>query len=136
MAADIAPASVTVARITLAPPSFAGRRRRHGGTVNVVAGAEIVGKFLLIGATGDGDRVEPHLRCKLHAEMSEATQAQDGDRIRGPGGGIAQGVEGGDSGAEQGRRIDTLQRIGYSNERLGWGDNIVGIAAVISDSRE
>jgi len=66
-----------------------------------VVRAERAGLFLLVGAAGDGDRLEAHVAGELHPEVAEAADAEHGDEVTGAGTAFAQRVEGGDARAQQ-----------------------------------
>ena len=96
-----------------------------------MTGAEITCKFLFLRAARDS---ESHLRRKLYPKVTQSADAQDCNGVRRSCAGIPQCVEGCDAGAEQWSRINTLQRIGNGGERLRGRDDILGIAAIVSDS--
>ena len=77
-----------------------------GLAVEIEMGAEVAGQRFLFLAAGDGDGVKTHLGGELHAEMAQSANAENRDQIAGRGAAFAQGVEGGDAGAEQRRGFD------------------------------
>jgi hypothetical protein len=95
--------------------------------------AVIVGACRLIGAAGDRDGVEAHVGGVLDAEMSEAADTEDGDHVAGLRVGAAQGVERGDPGAQQRRRIHGGEVVGDASERVERDDDRLRVAAVIRE---
>ena len=66
--------------------------------------------------------------------MAEAADAEDGDGVAGARSAVAQGVEGGDAGAEQRGGVGVGEVVGDEGEGVGGGDDVVGIAAVVVDA--
>ena len=66
--------------------------------------------------------------------MAEAADAQDGDQVAGTGPAVAQGVERGDAGAQQGCRGLGIEFVRDARERVRGRDHVVGIAAVVGDA--
>src|SRR5450631_192688 len=67
--------------------------------------------------------------------MAEAADSLHRDEIGGERTTVAQGVEGGDSGAKQGRGFRGIQRFGHGCQRLNGHDYVLGVTAVIADAR-
>jgi len=122
----IASALVTVAKMVLAPPSFC--RAAAGSS------AELVRERHLILPAGDRDGPEAELYGTLHPEMTESAEADYRHRLAGPRATVAQGVEGRDARAHQGRRIDVRQIFRNARQRFRPGDHEIGISAVGSDA--
>ena len=105
-----------------------------GLAVEIMMGAELGGEGALVVSAGDGDSEEAELGGELNGEMAEASDAEDGDDIARPGAAVAERVEGGDAGAHEGSGIDGRQFIGEQSGCGGWGDHVIGIAAVEGDT--
>ena len=105
-----------------------------GLRVDVVVGAQLAGEGLLVGAAGEGDRVEAHLGGVLHAEVAETAEAQDRDAVAGAGAAVAERVVGRDAGAEEGAGVGGGQVVGDAGGGLGGDDDVVGPAAVVRDA--
>src|SRR6267154_2388122 len=66
--------------------------------------------------------------------MSQATDALDGDEISATEAGVAQGVVGGDAGAEERGGFGGGEVVGDGGDAAGFGDHNFGIAAVDGDA--
>src|SRR5208337_2837510 len=98
--------------------------------VDIVARAELAGELLLVAAAIDGHRAIALPRRELHAEMPEAADAMNGDEIAGAGAAVAKSVESRDAGAEQGGRLDGVERVRHMRDGGDVGDEMRGVAAV------
>ena len=120
-----------------APPSFwssaAGSWRF---VINVDVGAELGGEvgLVLSAAAADGDGAVAGLGGELDGKVAEAADSDDGDGVAGAGSAVAQGVEGGDSGAHERAGVDGRESVGHEGEGVGGGDDVVGVASVVGDS--
>ena len=65
-----------------------------------------------------------------------ARRALHGDQIAGFGGAVAEGVEGGDAGAEERCGLRVAERVGNARQGLGGHDQVVGVAAVVGDAAD
>ncbi len=106
------------------------------GGVDVDVRAELFGERALILPASDGDGAIAGLGCVLDGEVAEAADAEDGNGVAGARSAIAQGVEGGDTGAKQRCRIGIVQVVGDDGDGVGGGDDVVGIAAVVVDAAD
>src|SRR2546426_6780807 len=100
-----------------------------------MTGAEVVGELRLFCSPSNRHRVEAHLGGELHSEMTEPTQAKYGDRVWRACTGIAQSIEGRDSGTKQRSRIRALEPLRYRRQRVCRSDDIVRVSAVIRHAR-
>src|SRR5712671_6934676 len=66
--------------------------------------------------------------------MSQATYALDGDEISAAKAGVAEGVVGGDAGAEEWGGFGGAEVVGDGGDAAGFGDHNFGIAAVDGDA--
>src|SRR5712671_1592025 len=66
--------------------------------------------------------------------MSEATDALDGDEISAAEAGVAQGVVGGDAGAEERGGFGGAEVVGNGGDAASLGDHNFGVAAVDGDA--
>src|SRR5882762_7083576 len=66
--------------------------------------------------------------------MSEAADALDGDEISAAQAGVAEGVVGGDAGAEERGGFRGAEVVGDGGDAAGFGDHNFGVAAVDSDA--
>lgn len=97
--------------------------------------AQLAGEIFLVIAASDSDRSESHARGKLHAEMAEATDPEDGDERASARERIAKGVESGHTGAEQRARFNRVEAIGDAGDGTEWSNDIVGIAPIEMNPR-
>ena len=75
-------ASVTVARITLAPPSLVSSSAAFcARAVDVQVSAELFGQRRFVRAARDRHGLESHLGRELHAQVTQAADPQNGDEI-------------------------------------------------------
>ena len=84
----------------------------------------------------DGDGAVAGLGGVLDGEVAESADADDDDGVAGACSGVAQGVEGGDSCAEQRGGIGVVDAFRDESEGVGGGDDVVGIAAVVVDAAD
>ena len=66
--------------------------------------------------------------------MAETANAQDDDGVASVRAAVAQGVEGGDAGAQQRCGIDVAKVVGDEGDGVGGGDYVVGIATIVVDT--
>ena len=71
---------------------------------------------------------------ELDAEMSEAADALDGDEIAAAEAGVAEGVVGGDAGAEERGGFGGAEVVGNGGDAASFGDHNFGVAAVDGDA--
>ena len=112
-------ALVMVERMMFAPPSFLeflGWVLRGG--VDVDVRAEFFGERGLCPVRGQWRWCGSRLGCVLDGEVAESADAEDGDGVAGAGSGVAQGVEGGDAGAEQRRGVAVVEVSGIRARAL------------------
>src|SRR6201996_1904741 len=64
--------------------------------------------------------------------MAQTAHAEDGNGVRRLCPGVTQRVEGCDSGTQQRSRFSARQCVRNRSHRLGWDDDVIGIAAVIA----
>jgi hypothetical protein len=102
--------------------------------VKIDMGAELPRQLFLVAATCDSDCAKSHLRGKLHAEMAEAADAENGDEITWPRPAFAQCVVGGDAGAQQRRRLRGRDVIRDQHQRVGRRDHRLGVTAIVIDA--
>src|SRR4051812_35843658 len=62
--------------------------------------------------------------------MAEAAETVDGNEVAGTGAAVAERVEGGDAGAEEGRGFDGRERVGDAGDSGRGGDQVIRITAV------
>ena len=86
-------------------------RRSLTLVVDVTPGSHFLRERLLVLAAGDGDGFEAHFDGVLHAQMTEAADAKDGNNLARSSPAISQGVEGGDAGTHQRRRSRFLTAL-------------------------
>jgi hypothetical protein len=70
----------------------------------------------------------------LNSEVAEAADALDCYEVRGERAAVAEGVEGGDSGAEERAGFDVGEGFGDGCEGFDGGDHVLGVAAVVGDA--
>ena len=70
------------------------------GAVDIDLGAELLGQGSLVGAARDRHGLESHLGRELHAEVTQAADAEDRDEIARTRAAVAQRIEGGDARAQ------------------------------------
>src|SRR5262249_4910039 len=75
-----------------------------------------------------------HLRGELDAEVAEAADAEDGDRVARPCVRIAQRVERGDAGAHQRTGVDRADVVRNRRQSFERDDDVVRVAAVHRDA--
>src|SRR5262245_7309876 len=96
--------------------------------------AERLGQLLFFLAVRDRDGVKAHFSGELDAEVSQPADALDGDQVPGPGAAVSQGVEGRDTGAEDGRGLIEGESVGDGGQGLDRSDHVFGVATVIADA--
>ena len=104
------------------------------GGVDVDLRAELFGEWALVGSASDGDGAVAALGGVLHAEMAEATDAEDGDSVAGASAAVAKCVVGRDAGAEKRRGVNIGEVAWNEGEGVGRSDDVVCIAAVEADA--
>ena len=68
------------------------------------------------------------------AQVAEPADPQDGNDIPRPGAAVSEGVEGGDAGAHQGRRLHRGKLRGDGRQRRSGDRQVVGVTAVKGDA--
>src|SRR5262245_21434777 len=81
-----------------------------------MVGTQLACEFLLVRSPGDSHHLETHGAGVLHTQMSESAESLDGDKISRPRRRIAQGVEGGHTGAQKRSRFGEVQALGNGRE--------------------
>ena len=107
-----------------------------GRGVDVAVGPELLGERFLARSARQGDCVKAHLPRILHPEMTEAADAEHGDRIAPLSAAVAQRVVGRHARAEKWTRLFGRQSLGYAGRRLPRYSDVVGPAAVVRDPRD
>ncbi len=105
-----------------------------GGAVDVEVRAELLGERAFVGSAGDSDGAVAAFCGVLHAEMTEASDAEDGDEVAGARSAVAEAVVGGDAGAHEWGGVHVGEIVWDEREGVGGGDDVVGIAAVEADA--
>ena len=96
--------------------------------------SKLFGERSFVLSASDGDGAIAGLGGVLNGKVTESADAEDGDSVAGAGAAVAQGVEGGDAGAEQRRGVRVGEVVGDEGEGVGRGDDVVGVAAVEVDA--
>src|SRR5258708_5729709 len=96
--------------------------------------AELFREGRLAGTGGDRRDAKSHGGGELNAEMPKPANALHSNEVPGLGGRTAQGVVGGQSSAEQRRRVCGTQVIRNGDESAGKAKHDLGIAAVVVDA--
>ena len=126
---------VTVARITLAPPSAVSALAASSASLSMIdMRAELERQPLLVLAAGDGDGVEAHAARELHAEMAEPANALNGHEVAGPAPELRSALKVVMPAQSSGAAAVGVELVGDRGERLDRRDHVVGIAAVIMDA--
>src|SRR6516162_5067152 len=110
------------------------RGRVGSAAVDVVVGAELLGQFRRIDATGNRRDLEPHVPGILHTQMSEAADAEHRDKITGLRRRISQRAERRESRAQQRRRIDRRQVVRDRHKPARLCDHDFGISAIMMNA--
>ncbi len=96
--------------------------------------AERPGQIGLVGPTRDRHDDEAHLGGELYGQVAEPPHADHRDHAARPRAAAGQSVEGGDAGAQHGRRIHAGQVVGDQRQGVGVDDHCLGVAAVPRDA--
>src|SRR5690349_7131426 len=90
-------------------------------------------RFAVFAAADGGDAIAEFVG-ELDAEMAEAADPLNGDQIARGCAAMAQGVEGGDTGAENRGRFGRIKRIGHGSDGFGGNDCVLGVTAVEAEA--
>src|SRR5262249_48785725 len=110
------------------------RGRVGSAAVDVVVGAELLGQFRRIDATGNRRGLEPHVPGILHTQMTKATDTEHSDKISGLRRRISQRAERRESRAQQRRRIDRRQVVRDRHQPARLCDHDFGISAIMMNT--
>src|SRR6185312_3654998 len=91
--------------------------------------AEFAGEVTFLGAARDRDGAKTHLDRELDTEMTQSANPEDRDQITGPGAGVAQRIEHGDSRARERRGVNRRQSIGNTGQCARRRYDVFGVAA-------
>ncbi len=105
-----------------------------GFAVDVDVGSEFLCEGCVFGAASDGCDLVAELGGELDSEVAEAADALDCDEVGGERAAVAEGVEGGDSGAEEWGGFDVFEGLGDGCEGFDGGDHVLRVAAVVADA--
>ena len=97
-------------------------------------GAELLGQFRRIDATGNRRDLEPHVPGILHTQMTEAADTEHSDKITGLRRRISQRAERRESRAQQRRRIDRRQVVRDRHKPARLCDHDFGISAIMMNA--
>src|SRR5215813_13312847 len=110
------------------------RGRVGSAAVDVVVGAELLGQFRRVEATGNRHDLEPHVPGILHSQMTQATDTEHSDKITGLRWRVSQGAERRESRAQQRRRIDRRQVVRDRHKPARLCDHHFGISAIMMNA--
>src|SRR5262249_40643966 len=110
------------------------RGRVGSAAVDVVVGAELLGQFRRIDATGNRRNLETHAPGVLHTQLTEAADTEYSDKITGLRWRVSQGAERRESRAQQRRRSDRRQVVRDRHKPARLCDHDFGISAVMMNA--
>ena len=105
-----------------------------GFAVDVDVGSEFLCECGVFGAAADGCDSVAEFGGELDSEVAEAADALDGYEVGGERAAVAEGVEGGDSCAEERAGFDVGEGFGDGCEGFDGGDHVLRVAAVVGDA--
>src|SRR5262249_48381332 len=111
-----------------------GRGGVGSAAVDVVVGAELLGPFRRVGATGNRRDLKPPVPGILHTQMTKATHTEHRDKITGPRWRVSQGAERRESGAQQRRGIDRRQVVRDRHKPARLCDHHFGVSAIMMNA--
>src|SRR5262249_55247590 len=110
------------------------RGRVGSAAVDVVVGAELLGQFRRIDATGNRHDLEPHVPGILHTQMTKAADTEHSDKIAGLRRRVSQSAKRRESGAQQRRRSDRRQVVRDRHKPTRLCDHHFGVSAIMMNA--